>query len=1667
MENLLNSTIEQSDFYYDMNEFQVGSMHVDTSPLFEYPYGSHIFVHFNDIVYTGLEVPPNAPENEKYATLLTEFTFSFKHWESDIGDQAWSTEVPTNALLVNLTADAVLHNISFSGSNDTEDGVDLWRPFNGSSDEPMYNMTDVWGFDTADLNILLSRPSLYMHETNNKSVNLEVGDVVRVVFKLERNAALDDGSDILNLECEYFLVDGTTKLPSGNEISILPDHVATLYSNTGVQTSLTTSVQGDPFKTITFSMDTLGRALTSTDNRIELEMLVQMENNMKLSYYDYAIVAQCSGNPVNKPDEVLFMNEQLHLQTIGLPADSLQLNSSLGGNQGIGEVVTVETRINMPFGMLSDFSIDIEFKSDISPVPISMLSGQLDAPSYIVMSNPNKKDITGGGFEEISSRKRRAVALNNGYTLKNWYIGEITNPKSSGNNAAPLKFTVSYVIPHTYSGNDGGIQVSGIAKLPSGPVIFASGNSTFGTPQLEIFKTMQVVDNTTVPHTVRFNVTVSHAATTTAPAYDITIYDAADEFDIFFYKDFQPGLGTPGLRITNKDKAIAYELTKLDVGAEMFLSYEAIPSGDGRDLVEFVKYYNASFVFRSAKPSTYGNGNVYTPSLKGPLISPVCVNTTMNELSNLFLNHGFTALLICVGVLVGFVLTIVVIVIIMRFMKQGLFADVRPASAIDNRVRQAGGRGLIMDPEALGKGGYTIQSGGMVGAADSIIIIITMKDKLQCQRELDNLDIQETIEIDQDIEKERNNATKEATVLLVQSMRQNNDITKQTEDKCLNNFQKVVKDLEKRMESEYKTQIQDSIKLYSIKNKERMTELLLKQEKELKGLRYNATSAQMDEKELMELTVLIQQQHETEQNELKCRLKLEQDEDLEKLRKEHVIRHRMALKESQQQLLKDVIDDGKLVEEQADWLIKEHMKNQSNLETLYDDEISKQRMALEEKLARRRALAAIHEQNDDNESDLLNTLASQQLKTIQKAKKESSITQEEAERLMEQVKDDMMKAKEGHDKEREKQEAALQKTLTERKKKRMNDLKKQHQLERDNFQREHKNTSSIGTDTIDLIVKKQQMFSCQRAEMNDLENTIDTEQAEDLSKVNKTITKDTEDNLKDTRGQLLDKLKKEGVSQDQLKKILAKHEKEVTALKVAQEEEKNQQEINFRKKLAKQRKAWSERKEQERLDQERLREHEEHVVHKLIASQSAMSEEERERILKEHEKQMVKLENSLTLNKLQQKRKFEEKLAQKREAHMQKLEKKQNLEKKKQEKSQAKDSDAEEDEKHTAQIELMKKHAKQKIAVLEGEKLKLDDELEEIRVEMMQERAMALKSQEERLGALMATLQMEKAKEMVKIEEQQKAIHNLKSNLMDDLNERGVLSDPECQRVIETHQKNQEVLQEKLEAQRLKQEKLLRKRMSERLMSREATMVQTQERELSNLLDSCRSKSAARIKRAMLVHKHTLQMEQFRNRMEKELSQTVEDMRRQNKARRLQVMQEQEMQFMSGLIRLGKLKVGELLNVLGMLFPRKSGEELDEMIRVLFDGDAPPPEDNDTIDSETDMLNQSTLGDRIRAVKLSEAKSTPNSSRRRDKHKKKKKGHALASLKSKQYNNDEDAFDATKGSSLPPLGYKKLSERPDPLGRSETPEDYDDDNGAPRRLRPISGKKKKKKVTEL
>lgn len=69
------------------------------------------------------------------------------------------------------------------------------------------------------------------------------------------------------------------------------------------------------------------------------------------------------------------------------------------------------------------------------------------------------------------------------------------------------------------------------------------------------------------------------------------------------------------------------------------------------------------------------------------------------------------------------------------------------------------------------------------------------------------------------------------------------------------------------------------------------------------------------------------------------------------------ISKRFALKESQNRLIQNLIKDAKLNEEQANAIMKNHLANMAAIDKATDEERARRVMALEMRLAERRALA--------------------------------------------------------------------------------------------------------------------------------------------------------------------------------------------------------------------------------------------------------------------------------------------------------------------------------------------------------------------------------------------------------------------------------------------------------------------------------------------------------------------------------------------------------------------------------------------------------------------------------------------------------------------------------------------------------------------------------------
>ncbi|XP_078310950.1 uncharacterized protein LOC111136197 isoform X3 [Crassostrea virginica] len=1197
----------------------------------------------------------------------------------------------------------------------------------------------------------------------------------------------------------------------------------------------------------------------------------------------------------------------------------------------------------------------------------------------------------------------------------------------------------------------------------------SSSAITTSLPRLKVTQRWEVDSKTKSPDTILVSVVISNPSTVTA--YDVTI-----DFDIS--SGMTADYSTFGVNTTVPSEIIlragyvrfSWVPGNISASQEKFLSFVMMPSGtNGGNIEAGSNVYTAQLTFKSS---------VLT-SAAGPIDLDMCIYGIRHVKENIFYEQGFTALMFFVGFGLGIGLVIGAVCLFLLIKRK---RSVKNQSFTQTNLRlSTRGKTILMDDQDTGKGGHTITDLSTIKEDDSIVEVLVVKDKLKRFRDLDNLDIVCTVKTDTDIETQRTGASLKATAMLIRGLIYNRDIPPQVYEEADKKMKQRRLLLDSNLDNEFQRQNKKLRKKLAAKNKAKLSRTLQKQRDEKKKL--VSEIADLGDNERQQLLDMMDKEHQTQLDEEEFLLKLEQDEETENLRKEFAVRRRMGMKEIQQDLLEDVMQQGHLVGEKADWLLEEHRKVQSQLEKMYDEEVARQRILLEEKLEKRKALIKLEEQQEDDSSDVLNTMASHQIELINKAKavKSGGITPDEASELISKAKEDMMLLKERLDKDRQKQESALAKKLGDLKKKRLNQLKSQQKGEMDKVMKSMETQTDEPIDPLMFIETKLKLEAKHREELNEEENEIDENHAEQLRELNDQLTDHAKDQLSQAERGLMKKIYEiNSVNTDQFEKLLSQHQSDVERLQAQQKRDLEKQMRHLKEKLAKSKQDWEQRKEQEKAEQEEIRKREDEVVKKLISGQMSMSEEERDRIMKEHEKQMVKVENSLTLNKLRQKRMLEDRLAAKRALQMEKLEKKQSLEYQKKMRQIEHNGEESDPENQREKLELMKLQFNQKMAVLHGQKLNIDDELENVKIEMLKERVIALKDQEEQLGAMVAALQVAKAREMALIEEQQSAINNLKTNLMDELNERGFLSDPECQKVLARHKKEQEQLNKKLDSQRNKQEKELRKRLKEKIEQKEEIMSRAHKREIEELLSTSKNKTAQKIKQTLLAHKHMMEMEKFRNNLDRQIAQTLEDVRLQFELRRAREMQQEELKFIAGLVRVGSFDQQELVDVLHLLYPQKTDDEIKKVLQEIYDPSLQPP----TKDVPPLSRKDSTLSERVRS---SQSLQASLSSRVDDSERWKSNKKSSFKKSRKQFEQDTDSFSRP----LPNISKKKLhkldehsdseneysylSKRPEPIGEVVEAQRLDDfetlpASGLPSKLPPLEAKapkksrKKKKKM---
>ncbi|XP_033095567.1 golgin subfamily A member 6-like protein 22 [Anneissia japonica] len=993
-----------------------------------------------------------------------------------------------------------------------------------------------------------------------------------------------------------------------------------------------------------------------------------------------------------------------------------------------------------------------------------------------------------------------------------------------------------------------------------------------------------VVDvNSDIIQVLYFTTVVSHdVLNSNTGAFEVSIVDYVDGFVVDYFDEFVPAFGTVGLIVTVS--SLSYTSSSLKVGENITLSYKAYfnadtLSRDGENLYLPVTVKWKTLSKSHLKP-------LFSGTQHGPIQDSICVQIIANyDSSEPVTKHGLAALAFFICVLIAVIFVVIVAILCIQFCYIGPYSIVQP-------VERGQTRGLLIDSNLAGKTiACSYEESSLVSVNESIVMILILEQSSKKYIEFDNLDILNTITLDVELEEQRVEAMAKSFELLIQKWAQKKEIAKEVDSKVGMEFQRRLKDLTKKMNSELR---RDSLllrKQLTAMNSIKLIQLQKKQKKENQKA-FDDTMSLHDGHGQSDIMQLLQQQHQAETEKLLFMLKLQQDENQEVLRKEYAIQKRIGIRSIQQECLDEVITQGNLNEEQARELITDHWQNMAVMEVRMDEEISKQRMFLEEQFERHKVLVARNVSQEEHHKGILNMMVKQTVGVLYQLHEDDRLNKEEVRQYVDKFQNEVVVAKDKYEQEKKKQEKHLHTRMSALKKQKLREKVKDNNSKLEEFENEQKKKQANGKfESSEYLDSKLTLFSKHKLKLKDTENELDKEAARKLEELREKLRENMEETIEKTRNHLYSDLKSKGLTKKMKDEILEEHQEKRDQLRKERDKRKTKQEEEIKKRLAEKRKIWVNRKADERYEQMQIREHESKMVGKLLAAQLVMSEIDRYKIMQEHKKLMVKLENNLTLNKLHQRRKMEEKIEVRRATEMEKLERQQQQEKRRLLRSKQLGSDNEDDREESQM--MMIKHAEQRLALLSSEKPQAEDDFDNIRVEMLHERSRELKKQEEKLGSMIVELQMEKAREMATIQEQQKALMQLKISILDDMTERDIIQNLQSKKIIENYRKEIRQLEGKLNDAREKQEKEFKKKLKEMQVEREKAFLQEQEISLQKIVEKDANSTKARLKKVAVKHKQTIELENFRQTLQVEIRQSLEDLRRRFEIKQLKAIQDQ------------------------------------------------------------------------------------------------------------------------------------------------------------------------------
>ncbi|NXR02291.1 LBN protein, partial [Sagittarius serpentarius] len=794
---------------------------------------------------------------------------------------------------------------------------------------------------------------------------------------------------------------------------------------------------------------------------------------------------------------------------------------------------------------------------------------------------------------------------------------------------------------------------------------------------------------------------------------------------------------------------------------------------------------------------------------------------------------------------------------------------------------------------------------------DQIIDILSFEESGNMLQALEDLEVASLTRADADLEAYRTQMCKEVIAMMMKNMVLSHSLFPHVEKRMSSIFKKQFLAMEKEIQEEYERKMVALTAECNLETRKKMEAQCQKARAENEEA--EELMKKMNEKPAVEYRSLLDRLHRLEQDRLKRFLLVKQEEYFAKAYRQLAVTQRKELHNTFFTQITNATFKGELKLEAAKTLVEGYSKIQGDIEELMDLLQASKKYHLNRRFAYREYLISKIQLRDSQACTLINVAAAQISSLINKMERAGHLPESQLGVLLDRAEAEInsVKQKFDHDLKQEKQKLC-QKLITKRRREMLQ--KKEHWKEQLSLGDPFKTTKEV----THYLSHWKNLLSDHTIEFEELTEKLDNEASEELKELLFSLTEKTVEELKRVQyGVFVQELVKLGVPKMFLLEAVEEHKKEMVVKHEQLEREERDKNMAAEELLQVTREKLSQELEMSLLEQKKLRSWEQSVFMQLLSLPLSLSEDELLRMRQELHCCLSQVDSSLAWPRIRARTLLQAFEVEWRDTELLKVD--QNLAvTNKQQHSKMKKTGS----RNRNKIGILKKSLQDKIFIYE-DSLK-DDNLNEVKCELLHEKECQLRDLENKLGEYIATLVFQKTVKKSKTLELYTAVVSIQALLFEQLSTSKTLSKLECIQILEAHNPEIEELDRKLEYEMLHKESAQQQHLMSRQrwtpdglgLSSEAVEMNA-DRQVTVLLRQAMNKCRQFIN----LHQQSLRDEQWNCAVLEDLLENIE-------MDAFLALYSQELRLAGYLAKLTRVPMGMLHRILNLLLPSSSQSEV-------------------------------------------------------------------------------------------------------------------------------------------